>query len=421
VLSQVLDEDMAAQRPLPRRVLDAGCGVGVIGICVARALTAAAGAAAPLLVHCQDRDELARLFTLENAARNGIGDSGANLSGPIVFSAHTEPLLSCEPGESFDLVLSNVPAKAGTPVLEDFAGRSLGLLAPGGRAAIVVVNTLAEFFRRAIGDCANARLIRKEAGVEHTVFVYGAVEDMPIPKAGPAEQALLERYPFYLRGSACYEMEGVGYHIDAVHGAAEFDSPSMAVEAAARLLCRLDPAKLFAAGLSAGLVHEGGQGHFPVWLLKLLEQRELPCPGILVLHGRNVLGLEAAGHNITANATGTADAAGQRPLVRIVPGVDLGLDRERLQGEIITATATGLPLVSGPGYGFIAAFPQSVPQTDRYDSIWKGLEGLLMPGGSAILAFSSTEADRFDKRKPLGFTRLGDLKRQGFRALAYWR
>jgi SAM-dependent methyltransferase len=281
-----MDEDMAAGRPLPRRVLDAGCGVGVIGICVARALAAGATDAAaentakvPLLVHCQDRDELARLFTLENAAQNGIGDSGANLSGPIVFSAHTEPLLSCEPGESFDLVLSNVPAKAGTPVLEDFVGRSLGLLdddsrhAPGGRIAIVVVNTLADFFRRAISDCANARLIREEAGVEHTVFVYSAVKGTPIPKAGPAGQALLEHYPFYLRGSASYEMEGLGYHIDAVHGAAEFDAPSMAAEAAARLLCRLDPAKLFSAGVSAGLVHEGGQGHFPVWLLKLLEQR----------------------------------------------------------------------------------------------------------------------------------------------------
>jgi hypothetical protein len=236
-------------------------------------------------------------------------------------------------------------------------------------------------------------------GAEHTVFVYGTVEDTPIPKAapntGPVGQAFLERYPFYLRGSANYEMEGVGYHIDAVHGAAEFDSPSMAVEAAARLICRLDPAKLFAGDFSAGLVHEGGQGHFPVWLLKLLEQRELPGPDILVLHGRNILGLEAARHNIAPHQ------------VRIVPGVDLGLDQEPL---LTTA---------GPGYGFIAAFPQSVPQTDRHDSIWEGLKNLLLPGGTAILAFSSTEADRFDKRKPSGFTRLGDLKRQGFRALMY--
>jgi SAM-dependent methyltransferase len=402
-----LDEDIAAKRPLPRRVLDAGCGIGVIGICVARTLAATGDAAGatrpPIRVRCQDRDELARLFTLENAGQNGIGD-------PIIFSAHTEPLLSCEPGENFDLILSNVPAKAGTPVLEDFVGRSIGLLAPGGRAAIVVVNTLAGFFRTAISDCPDARLIREEAGAEHTVFVYNPAGQAvyatveAAPNTGPAEQALLERYPFYLRGSASYEMEGLGYHIDAVHGAAEFDSPSMAVEAAVKLLCRLGPEKLFARGSSgAVLIHEGGQGHFPVWLLKLLEQRDLPDLSILVLHGRNILGLEAARHNIAPHQ------------VRIVPGVDLGLDWEPL----LTAAATAGGPASMPGYGFIAAFPQSVPQTDRNDSIWEGLKNLLLPGGTAILAFPSTEADRFNKRKPSGFTRLGDLKRQGFRALAY--
>jgi hypothetical protein len=518
---------------------------------------------APFRVRCQDRDELARLFTLENAGQNGVslcgdtGDNGQNShgitgqggpNGPnqgghsepnqssrIIFSAHTEALLSGEPGESFDLILSNVPAKAGTPVLEDFTGRSLGLLAPGGRAIIVVVNTLADFFRAAIGGEEFARLVREEVGAEHTVFVYalagraaqgmdyaarhaagqavynaGAGAKVPagasarttksaVPETaalaggampGPAvrEEAqaekfspggrpcFLQAFPFYQRSSACHEMEGLGYHIDAVHGAAEFDSPGMAAEAAAKLLRRLGPAKLFAAGTmqepgaavppaapqtsptkpaSAILFHEGGQGHFPVWFLKYREQNGIAGPEILVLHGRNILALEAAKHNIIANSITvdsitvgntngikiTHDGNIERQNVRIVPGVDVGLDRERLRAELaatpfpaVAATAERPPQegiapgdiappqgIAPRGYDFIAAFPQSVPQTDRCDSMWEGLGALLLPGGVAILGFPSTAADRFDRRKPSGFARLGDLKWQGFRALTYRR
>jgi hypothetical protein len=355
--------------------------------------------AAPLLVRCQDRDELARLFTRENAARNGLDSA--------TLSAHTEALLSGEPGKTWDLILSNIPAKAGEPVLEDFIGRSAGLLAPGGtsreaphgRAIIVVVNPLADFFRTQINGRAG-RIIREETGPEHTVFVYGPAG---LPVAAQNQQDFVETHRFYLRNSGDYETEGVGYHIDALYGAAEFDRPGGAMEAATKLLCRLGPEKLFPSGETAALppilIHEGGQGHFLVWLLGYLEQKGLAEPERLVLHGRNILGLEAAKHNLA-----------NRIKVRLAPGVELGLDETRLREAAGTGSRT---------YGFIAAFPLTVPQTSRYDGIWEGLGGLLLPGACAILAFPSTEADRFDKRKPSGFTRLGDLKRQGFRALAY--
>jgi 16S rRNA G1207 methylase RsmC len=62
VLSRLLDESPSGGLP-PRRVLDAGCGIGVIGICAARALMAAGSP--PLAVRAQDRDELARIFSGE--------------------------------------------------------------------------------------------------------------------------------------------------------------------------------------------------------------------------------------------------------------------------------------------------------------------------------------------------------------------
>ncbi|MDR0998004.1 MAG: methyltransferase, partial [Treponema sp.] len=252
VLSRILDESIAGGLP-PQRVLDAGSGIGVIGICAARALMAAGHP--PLAVRAQDRDELARIFSRENALRNGVP--------PALFGAHAEPLLASPAGETWDLILSNIPAKTGRPVLEDFVIRSAALLAPKGRALIVVVNTLADLFRARIG----ALLLGEEAGPEHTVFVYTRPGTGPSGGADAGEDAGIEAPEtrrFYLRNSGDYTMEGLSYHIEALHGAAEFDRPGPAAEAAARLVRRLGPEKLFAAG--PFLIHEGGQGHFSAWL-----------------------------------------------------------------------------------------------------------------------------------------------------------
>jgi SAM-dependent methyltransferase len=401
VLSRLLDESMGGI--LPGRVLDAGCGIGIIGICAARALMAAG--AESLRLRAQDRDELARIFSGGNAVKNGIP--------PGLFSARTESLLASPAGETWDLILSNIPAKAGAPVLEDFVPRSTGILAPEGRVLIVAVNTLADFFRRRIN--ASARLLGEEAGPGHTVFVYARP---PAPKGETAagssrEESFLKAHRFYLRNSGDYEMEGAGYHIDSVYGAAEFDRPCGAAEAAARLVCRLGPGKLFAPG--PFLIHEGGQGHFSAWLLGFLRQKA-PLPEPLILHGRNILALEAARDN-----TATAYPGGKGP-IRIVPGVDLALD-----AEILRRAPAGH---TGEGYRFIAAFPELVPRTGRLGDIWKALGTLLLPGGTALLSLPAAEAERFGRQKPGhggegeipgqgGFIRLGDLKRQGFRAMAF--
>jgi hypothetical protein len=385
-VSTMLDEDRAAGQPLPCQALDAGCGAGVLGVCVAGAWG--------VRVHAQDRDELARIFTAYNARRNGI--SGETLS------AHTEPLLSGPP--PWDLILSNVPAKAGLPVLEDFVFRSLSLLTPGGRVCMVAVNTLADFFRSRILK-AGAVVLREEGGPGHRVFVYA-----PATPGTPAENGLPEpgdraglsadffaAHPCYLRNRGVYAMEGISYHLDAIHGAPGFDRPGGAVEAAAELFRKIRPAH------GNILVWEGDQGHFPAWLAQGFSEEqssELRSPSF-TLSGRNILALEAARRN-TLKALGSGEG------VSIIPAADLFLDRERLTGP------------GGP-YSLIAAFPEAVPQTSRALPFWEGLGLLSSPGALVILGLGSSEAERMDRQKPKNFTRLGSLKRKGFRALAYNR
>lgn len=401
-LSRLWDGDLRQGIALPGTILDAGCGTGVLGICAAGAL--ADQGLGGLRVRAQDRDELARAFTEYNARCNGIS--------PAVLEAHTEALLAGPPESRWDLILSNIPAKAGLPVLRDFIPRSAALLRPGGRVLVVVVNPLAGMFRQRLPEMG-LPLLYHEEGTEHQLFMYGPgpapeqsgerrnlahdSEGSPpiVPERAEAPGAFLRENPAYLRNSGDYTLERISYHIDAFHGLGDFDTPGGAVRTAVKLADRLGLKK---RALPPGiLIHEPGQGHFPVWLLKYLGP-EARQP--LVLSGRNILALEASRHNAAAPDT----------LIRLVPAVDPAGSRDSLR-----AAAGGEG--GNKAYGLIAAFPEPAPR--RFDAYWEALAGLLRPGGIALIALPSSEAERFDRKKQKPFIRLGDLKRNGFRALAY--
>lgn len=385
VLSKTLDQGDFR----PRTILDAGSGTGMLGICAARALS---GLGQEVYCRAQDRDELARLFTEYNARQN--------LLEPAALEACAEPLLGGPAGARWGLILSNLPAKAGKPVLLDFIPRSAALLEDGGRVLIVVVEPLAELVRGRIGELCLPLLLEEAAGA-YRVFMYGSSAG----GQGNGEPVVLgdrflERYPAYRRVSGTYEMEAIPYAIDAFQGAAGFDSPGEAVRGAAKLTGKIAPlltAAFSQGGTAAGaalLIHEEGQGHFPVWLARYLGKLSAPSIGgnlRWTLFGRNILSLEAARHNMAALSP------------RLVPAVDAALYAR----------------TAGGSCGFIALFPEAVPQTSRISAHWDGICSLLEPGGIALAALPSSEAERFDSKKPKGFRRLAEIRRRGFRALAY--
>jgi hypothetical protein len=107
--------------------------------------------------------------------------------------------------------------------------------------------------------------------------------------------------------------------------------------------------------------------------------------------------------------SGNAEGGGGGEIV-LLPAIDIALDQAAL-------AASG-------AYGLIAFFPEAVPRaegTERLDAWWEALTSLLVPGGFLLAAFSASRAERFDRRKPQGFTRLGDVRRMGFRAYLYRR
>ena len=110
--------------PAPGRVLDLGCGYGVIGLAIAAAVPGA-------VVTGVDVNERAVLLANENAAALGLADR---------YTASTPDAVAA--GATYDEIWSNPPIRIGKAALHDLLLTWLPRLAPGGRAVLVVGKNL---------------------------------------------------------------------------------------------------------------------------------------------------------------------------------------------------------------------------------------------------------------------------------------
>ena len=121
--------------PAARRLLDLGCGYGVIGLALAVAVPGS-------VVRAVDVNERAVLLANENAASLGLGDR---------FSAVTPDQVPAD--ERYDEIWSNPPIRVGKEALHALLLRWLPRLAPGGRAVLVVGKNLgADSLQRWLGE-----------------------------------------------------------------------------------------------------------------------------------------------------------------------------------------------------------------------------------------------------------------------------
>jgi 16S rRNA G1207 methylase RsmC len=121
--------------PTARRYLDLGCGYGVIGLALARAVDGA-------VVRGVDVNERAVLLANENAVSLGLGDR---------FAATTPERVPDD--EAYDEIWSNPPIRVGKQALHDLLLTWLPRLVPGGRAVLVVGKNLgADSLQRWLGE-----------------------------------------------------------------------------------------------------------------------------------------------------------------------------------------------------------------------------------------------------------------------------
>jgi 16S rRNA (guanine1207-N2)-methyltransferase len=246
-----------------RRVLDLGCGYGPLGL-------ALRAAAADRVVHLVDRDALAVEYSRENAARNRLDD--VEVYGSLGYADVR--------GSGFDLIVSNIPAKAGPPVIEQLLLGGAGLLAPGGLVAVVVIAPLGAGVAEALEGAPEVEVVFRRATASYAVFHYR----FRAPPATPDELGVYER------GRLTVTHAGVSVRLRTAWGLPEFDSLGVPTRLVADALLRPGGRPPRTA-----LVLHPGQGHLPCLLWAGRRPAELR------LVDRDLLALRLSQANLVAN------------------------------------------------------------------------------------------------------------------------
>jgi hypothetical protein len=350
-----------------KRILDEGCGVGVIGLCVAKAFPEAE-------LTLRDRDSLAVAFAERNRLVNKLRDTTAwkDLATGVERKAKPAPRVEWgllgdgEEGGPYDFVLSNLPAKAGGPVLASFFSRLSGvhgtpLLVPGGRAGIVIVNPLAESARQWIAE-AGLSLALEDRGSGHTAFIVelpsGALSASPSPMA--------ERLGAYHRGESKFRMADLSYKAQGFWGLPEFDTPSFGSSVSAELISR----NLKLPSIGDALFIDPGVGHVAQWVSRELGVKRLRAAS------RDALSLAATAANLES-----------------LPA--------RSRPEFLALDALSVADLESESFDLVVENPDVVPERDWIGPSWELAERLVRPGGTYLLCCSPTEMTRFEKRRPV--------------------
>lgn len=348
--TMVLLKTLAQQKVVPDagRVLDAGCGYGPLALALKKSRPG-------LEVTARDRLALAAAFTAENARTNGL-----------TVDAAPGLLLEAVPGP-WDLIVSNLPAKAGEPVLADFVGRSLGLLAPGGLCAVVVVETLAPWLAAEL-DRAGALKVFEEPSPGYRVFHWKAPQGVPAPWAPAFPEA-------YRRTEVRWAAGTRSFHQKTFFGLPNFDALDFRMQVSLGLLEVFKPK-------GDTLVWEPVQGHLAAW-----ADAVLPPGAALHLGGNDALALAAASESVSRRT----------PSLRAVPRLgDLDLGPGSL------------------GAALVQVHPE--PEVPWVEGTREALLRFLAPGGVALVNGSSTDLTRFLDRHR-GLRKVRDERYKGWRAI----
>jgi 16S rRNA G1207 methylase RsmC len=255
-------------------VLDLGCGYGPLGLALKLLHPARA-------VDMVDRDALALDFSRRNAARNGMADVEvyASLGWSDVRRS------------DYDLVVSNVPAKAGERAIRHFlldAGRHLR---PDGKVAVVVIARLEELVRGLLVPAAGVELTHQQRAAGYSVYHYQFVRN-PLPeplRKGEGDHPDEDRLSPYERARLDLTFREIRYRMRTAYSLPEFDTLGYHT----RLMGdQLLAGRRRPAGV---LVFNPGQGHLPVLMGKA------SAPERIILAGRDLLALAYSRDNLALN------------------------------------------------------------------------------------------------------------------------
>jgi 16S rRNA G1207 methylase RsmC len=313
-----------------------GCGYGPIGLMLKSLYRDS-------VVHMVDRDALAVAYSRQNAELNKL--EGVNCYGSLGYDDVSS--------QDFDLIVSNIPGKAGLPVITCLLREAGWFLSTNGLAAVVVVSPLDEVVAGILEDTPGIEIIHKRSRAGYAVFHYRFTGETHAPVM---KESALER-DVYHRKDVTMRLTDLEYTVATAYSLPEFDTLSYATGLLARALHNIMDSNIIHAA-----VLNPGQGHIPVMLWKIAK------PDNLFLVDRDLLALRISRLNLMNNKC----PADQINLLHQV-GIDIG-DKEKVDL-------------------FIGVLREEEKQNVTFQALDTMIRKL-NPGGMIILAASSTPITR---------------------------
>jgi len=327
------------------KVLDLGCGYGPIGISLKSFYESS-------VVHMVDRDALALEFSKQNAKLNNL--SGIKVYGSLGYDDVIDT--------DFDLIVSNIPAKVGEPVLSHILEDFRFYLRPGGKVAIVVIDAIGEYVTKVLKSNKDINILFYKRWPGHLVFHYEFVgSDFVKPKLNAFDRGI------YNRGKQNIFVGDSEISIRTAYGLSEFDILSYETEL---LLNKLKTFK--DREINKVIVFNPEQGIIPTALTNISKVKEM------VLIDRDLEALRVSEKNLIANG--------------------LGADK------IFLFHGVGLTKIDHVLADFVIGILDDKDDPKVHLMFVKEAVGLLLVGGLLILASGSTPITRiesFVKREKL--------------------
>lgn len=251
-------------------ILDLGCGYGPIGLTLRKLAQEA-------VVHMVDRDALAVEYTRQNAALNGLDD--VQIYGSLGYDDVDK--------HDFDLIVSNIPAKAGEAAITYFLQEAAYHLNPQGQVAVVVVTSLDPLVDQILGSMPNVVLMLRRTRPGHTVYQYrftGEGEAHPAGLPSGIERGL------YRRDEIELELDTTVLTVETAYGVPEFESPTHVTEMLIEGVLGLDQTTT-----AHTVLFNPGQGYGAVTLWAALR------PQTIDLVDRDLLALRYSRRNLIDN------------------------------------------------------------------------------------------------------------------------
>ncbi len=317
-----------------QKILDLGCGYGPIGLTLKKLSNNSE-------VQMVDRDALAVEYTRQNAELNRLENIKAY--GSIGYDD--------VPDTDFDLIIANIPGKAGENVITHLLRDAEYFLKPEGKVAVVVVAPLESMVREILETTPDIDITFHQNRSGHAVFHYRFSGG-----AGGTYNKAVDR-GIYDRNDREFQHGKLRYRMQTAHGLPEFDTLHYQTEL---LFGGLESTR--GASIKRAIVFNPGQGHVPVVMWKLLK------PEKLILIDRDLLSLRYSWKNLVLNGCP--------------------------EDTICMFHQTGIADTEKEPVDFITGVLREEEGTEAVSSLIGQAAGLLSSGGTIVLAAGSTAITR---------------------------